>query len=104
MGRKDVNPMPTQWSLEQTGEDTAVLHLTGDWKVKPSATQDFSLPANIRHVQAECATLGEWGTFLPAFLHKVHAQCLAQDATLDVTALPAGVQELLRLAWAEPAI
>ncbi|MBR0457766.1 MAG: ABC transporter permease [Victivallales bacterium] len=101
--KKEVSE-PTGWTLEKTNETTAVLHLSGDWRTKEHASRRFDLPDGIRNVRAECEALGEWGTFLPAFLNKVHNACRKHDAELDVTALPEGVRELLRLAWAEPPI
>ncbi len=104
MPKKEPIPETTGWTLEQTGDTTAILHISDDWKTKEHAERRFVLPDGIRNVRAECDSLGEWGTFLPAFLNKVHTTCRKNNAELDVSALPNGVQELLRLAWAEPPI
>lgn len=81
------------------------LRLSGDWLAdrlapaspQPPAEPPGALPAGAR-VAVDAAALGRWDSSLAAWLWDLRGGLQARGATLDDTALPAGVRGLLALA------
>jgi phospholipid/cholesterol/gamma-HCH transport system permease protein len=94
--------------VNQSGEDTLLLGLRGDWKLTvglpPAADVRKRLEAagSVRRLAFDATQLGGWDTGLLAFLVGVQDLCKAQAIQFDAGTLPDGVRRLLKLATAVP--
>ncbi|MBG89675.1 MAG: hypothetical protein CMO80_22630 [Verrucomicrobiales bacterium] len=98
MGKADFN-------LQSTGE--LRIELSGSWLLADEIPDLARMQKEL--TQSACQKvvltekeLGEWSSPLISFLLRCHEICDSADAILDTSALPTGIQELLRLSVAVP--
>jgi phospholipid/cholesterol/gamma-HCH transport system permease protein len=92
--------------MERQGE-TLCLRLAGDWRIRdhlPSSDEaERSLAeSGVRRVRLDGGALQAWDSALLAFLVRIAKRCRSAGVDLDAGGLPAGVGDLLALAFAVP--
>ena len=94
--------------FEQPSRDTLRVMLSGSWKLgEPLPSMDevrqkVESSGEIRQISLNAEKLGEWDSVLLTFLSKLWKFCASSDITLDRSGLPAGAQQILKLAAAVP--
>lgn len=88
-------------------ETCAVLEISGHWlctvPARPVEEVLAELSAQaVRSLLIESSQLNDWDSRLPSYLLRITDFCEKQSIQLDTSALPIGVQNLLRLARAVP--
>ncbi|MBQ6474342.1 MAG: ABC transporter permease, partial [Victivallales bacterium] len=80
------------------------MTISGNWGQPPAQLSDKSLlPDKVSSVTVEVDGLTGYGTFLAAFLYRLHRECEARGLPPPNTdKLPEGVREMLKLAVATP--
>jgi phospholipid/cholesterol/gamma-HCH transport system permease protein len=94
--------------LERGAGNALTLRLSGSWRATdhpPDARtveEQLDTVPPIGQVVYECSGLAAWDSGLLTFLQRVGAKAAAAGVAVDGSALPAGVQRLLKLAAAVP--
>jgi phospholipid/cholesterol/gamma-HCH transport system permease protein len=87
---------------------TVAMQLTGSWSneasIKPieQVLEDLSAFKNLKLVLLRAQDLTGWDSRLPAYMLKIFNYCQTQHIEVDMSGLPNGAQELLKLARAVP--
>ncbi|MEC4749153.1 ABC transporter permease [Methylomicrobium sp. Wu6] len=95
-------------SLARIDASIVVIRLSGDWirgaKIKPveRVLADLADARPFSRLCLHASDLGKWDSRLPTYLLKILDDCQINEIEVDVSALPAGVQGLLKLARAVP--
>ena len=90
----------TYWTLNRAENGVATLSLQGDW-VQP--LQFSPEVGDCSRVVFDSTELGQWNTCLAAALHRFICTSRQSGIEVDISALPEGVQKLLKLASSVPA-
>jgi phospholipid/cholesterol/gamma-HCH transport system permease protein len=100
---------PSAWRLEPSGDAVLELTLAGDWDAANSRRIDpqpvlesIRQHPESQRIQLTARDLGRWDSVLMIFLITVVDHCRAEKLEVDTSKLPAGIQSLLRLAYAVP--
>ena len=97
-----------QVSFVPVDASTVAMQLTGSWSneasIKPveQVLKDLSAFKNLKLVLLRAQDLAGWDSRLPAYLLKIFNYCQTQHIEVDMSGLPEGAQELLKLARAVP--
>ena len=97
-----------QLSVERVGDDTALVHLAGSWKLEdrlpdPAGMAQQLPPGRpIRRLAFDTQGIIAWDTGLLAYVSKLHEWAAGKSIEADLAGLPEGIQRLLRLAAAVP--
>jgi phospholipid/cholesterol/gamma-HCH transport system permease protein len=97
-----------QVSFIPVDASTVTMQLTGSWSneasIKPveQVLKDLSAFKNLKLVLLRAQDLAGWDSRLPAYLLKIFNYCQTQHIEVDMSGLPKGAQELLKLARAVP--
>jgi phospholipid/cholesterol/gamma-HCH transport system permease protein len=97
-----------QVSFIPVDASTVTMQLTGSWSneasIKPveQVLKDLSAFKNLKLVLLRAQDLAGWDSRLPAYLLKIFNYCQTQHIEVDMSGLPEGAQELLKLARAVP--
>ena len=100
--------MRWQLSVERVGDDTALVHLAGSWKLEdrlpdPAGMAQQLPPGRpIRRLAFDAQGITAWDTGLLAYVSKLHEWAAGKSIEADLAGLPEGIQRLLRLAAAVP--
>jgi len=92
-----------QWSVScPANGDQCVVTISGDWGQPPAQLSDNPLlPKDISSVMVQVDDLTGYGTYLAAFLYRLHRECSDRGLPSPNTdKLPEGVREMLKLALA----
>jgi len=95
-------------ALQRVGQDGVVLKLTGNWCVgahppAPAAVESkLRELRDVRQLRYDASAVTDWDSALLSFLLRVGASAGAAKVAVDVSGLPSGVQQLLKLATAVP--
>ena len=90
----------TYWTLKRAENGVATLSLQGDWVKPVRLSPDVG---ECSRVVFESTGLGRWNTCLAAALHRFICESRLSGIDVDTSALPEGVQRLLKLASSVPA-
>lgn len=97
-----------QLSVERVGDDAALVHLTGSWKLEDrlpdpeGVAQQLPPGRPIRRLAFDAQGITAWDTGLLAYVSKLHEWAAGKSIEADLAGLPEGIQRLLRLAAAVP--
>jgi len=95
-------------SLARIDAAIVVIRLSGDWirgaKIKPveRVLADLADARPFSRLCLQASDLGKWDSRLPTYLLKILDDCQINEIEVDVSALPSGVQGLLKLARTVP--
>ena len=103
-------PTSQRWQthLEPSGDDVALLRLTGSWRLEdqlpdPDAiTQQLPPGRPIRRLAFDTQEMTGWDTGLLAYVTKLGEWGAGKGIEMDLTGLPEGIQRLIKLATAVP--
>lgn len=93
-----------RFHIEQR-ENNCLVYLAGEWRLGQAPDGDVicaAIPAAISQVQLSTQDLKAWDSSLAIALMQLAHWCQAQQITLDVSAVPNGLQQLLKLATGVP--
>jgi phospholipid/cholesterol/gamma-HCH transport system permease protein len=97
-----------QVSFTPAGAATVAVCLTGNWNreaaIQPAeqVIADLNAVKNLKFILLQAHDLAEWDSRLPSYLLKIIDYCQSRQIEVDMSGLPEGVQELLKLARAVP--
>jgi phospholipid/cholesterol/gamma-HCH transport system permease protein len=94
-----------QFHIEQT-QETCLVYLTGDWKLGQAPGGDViyaAIPPSSTSVRIITQDLGQWDSSLAIALMQLAHWGDTKQISLDTTATPEGLQQLLKLASGVPA-
>jgi len=98
----------SQLSFGHASDDTLVLALSGDWRLKRGFASGAAVERELtrspipRRIAFDAAGLGEWDSSLVAFVTEVLELCHARGLTVDPAGLPGGLRRLVELAETVP--
>jgi len=98
----------SQLSFGRASDETLVLALTGDWRLKRGFASGAAVENELtrspipRRVAFDSAGLGEWDSSLVAFVTEVLDLCHTRGLTVDPAGLPSGLRRLVELAETVP--
>jgi phospholipid/cholesterol/gamma-HCH transport system permease protein len=99
--------IPDRYDIETHGAELC-LRLKGDWRFRdgiPSVEvvlRQFEQHSDCPQLSFRSEQLGQWDTGLMTFLVRLLESCKQRQLRVDLSGLPSGVQNLLRLASAVP--
>jgi len=99
---------PASHELKLMAPETAMLHLTGDWRLQNGMPHADTLidaidaKPELRQFGFDSQALNAWDTALAVFLRNTLRHCQARGIKVDLSGLPSGVRRLLELATATP--
>lgn len=94
-----------QFHIEQA-QDICLVYLTGHWKLGQAPSVDViyaAIPPSISSIRIITQDLGPWDSSLAIALMQLAHWCDTKQISLDITATPEGLQQLLKLASGVPA-
>ncbi|MEX2354153.1 MAG: ABC transporter permease [Gammaproteobacteria bacterium] len=100
----------TRIAFSSPDDNTLVIQLSGDWDLQnrlPATTlleQALATHPETGLVRLEDTGIRSWDTSLPVFLNQIDRYCQDNQLETDMSALPEGVNKLLAMARAIPAI
>lgn len=103
-----VNQVSNYCTLQCTDNRLLIITLQGNWVIDSDlgntakVTQNIKKFDQIKSITFDCQDLGQWDSRLPSFLLKIIDYFHANNIETDLSALPDGVQGLLKLARAVP--
>lgn len=98
----------SQLSFGRASDDTLVLVLTGDWRLKRGfasgmvVEQELTRSPIIKRLGFDAARLGEWDSSLVAFVAEVLELGHTRGLAVDPAGLPVGLRRLVELAETGP--
>jgi len=108
MQAQENHTKPAELSFARADNSTLVVRVAGDWHLRsgmPSpllATRELDKPPKPKKVTFEGSHLEGWDTGLLTFLMGLADVCQKRKIELDMSALPAGVGQLIKLAETVP--
>ena len=97
-----------QLSVERVGDDAALVHLAGSWKLEdrlpdPAGVAQQLPPGRpIRRLAFDAQGITAWDTGLLAYVSKLHEWAASKSIEADLAGLPEGIRRLRTLAMAVP--
>ena len=97
-----------QLSVERVGDDAALVHLAGSWKLEDrlpdpeGVAQQLSPGRPIRRLAFDAQGITAWDTGLLAYVSKLHEWAAGKSIEADLAGLPEGIRRLRTLAMAVP--
>lgn len=95
-------------AVEQMGPDTVLLRLTGGWQIAGELPNAGAVESklhelrDLRRLRYDASAITAWDSGLLAFLLRISTAAGKDNIAVDPSGLPAGVQQLLKLATAVP--
>lgn len=103
-----ISSKAADFSISTTAPKSLSLQLSGSWvigSIQPSleiVSNQLKQQQNITHITIDCHSLVDWDSRLVSFVLLLSESLTKQNIILDSSALPAGVQTLIKLATTVP--
>jgi len=99
---------PAKIEVQQASEDTLIVVLSGPWTLNRTRPSDKTIlhhleaSPSVRTIKFDTEKLTDWDSGLLIFVKRLRTLSEGTATTVDTSGLPAGAQQLLKLAAAVP--